>query len=808
MTIAGPKPDTASAIAFLQRWFPDSPWVLTSIIPDGKTDTRTFQPAQAADAARWIEERQGVQNQYFHVNPVRRDLNVKASKEDIARLAWLHVDIDPRAGEDHDQERERALKLLREYKLKPTVIVDSGGGFQGFWRLNPDPKLEINGVVTRAQELEAYNIQLERIFGADHCHNVDRIMRIPGTINVPTSRKLKKGRKATLATLVEWNDDCQYDIDQFTPAVRVQTKEPGLVGGQPKVRITGNVPAVGTDELKEWARQNGKVISDHTLALIATGQDPLDPGKYGSRSEALFKVCCDLVRAEVPEEMIFAVITGPNEIAASVREKRGWEAYAVRQIERAQEEAIDPHLRELNEKHAVIGDIGGKCRIISEVYDTVMERHRISKQSFEDFRNRYNNRRVQIGVDQQSGNPIFKPLGTWWTLHPARRQYDTIVFAPNKEVMNAYNLWRGFACDALPGDRHVSYLEHIRDNVCSGNLEHYNYVIGWMARAVQKPDCPGEVAVVLRGKRGTGKSKFAKVFGRLFGRHFLQVSDSKHLVGSFNAHLRDTVLLFGDEAFFAGDKKHEGVLKTLITEESLIIEGKGIDAEAAPNFTHTILASNEDWVVPAGLDERRFLMMEVGDGQKQNHDYFKRIDADLDNGGLENLLYLLMHYDLSTFEVRKVPQTKALQDQKLLSMGPEVHWMYEKIWDGRLLERDDTWRVRVLKDRVYTDYILEMDRRRVQYRLSRTNFSRFLQRCCPEGQLVAKQEMSDVPTVNEAGYEVMERKRAYVYYFPSLDVMRLHWDNHFGGPYDWPAWEGQQEALEAQGDEADNKPPF
>lgn len=132
MTIAGPKPDTASAIAFLQRWFPDSPWVLTSIIPDGKTDTRTFQPAQAADAARWIEERQGVQNQYFHVNPVRRDLNVKASKEDIARLAWLHVDIDPRAGEDHDQERERALKLLREYKLKPTVIVDSGGGFQGF----------------------------------------------------------------------------------------------------------------------------------------------------------------------------------------------------------------------------------------------------------------------------------------------------------------------------------------------------------------------------------------------------------------------------------------------------------------------------------------------------------------------------------------------------------------------------------------------------------------------------------------------------------------------------------------------------
>jgi hypothetical protein len=189
-----------------------------------------------------------------------------------------------------------------------------------------------------------------------------------------------------------------------------------------------------------------------------------------------------------------------------------------------------------------------------------------------------------------------------------------------------------------------------------------------MARAVQEPDSPGEVAVVLRGKRGTGKSFFAKVLGHLFGRHFLQVSDSKHLVGSFNAHLRDTVLLFGDEAFFAGDKKHESVLKTLITEESLIVEGKGVDAEAAANFTHLILASNDSWVVPAGLDERRFFVLEIGDGEKQNHRYFKAIKNDLESGGFENLLYFLLTYDLNDFEVRAVPQTEALIDQKAQSL--------------------------------------------------------------------------------------------------------------------------------------------
>jgi len=796
------KHDTKASIAFLQRWAPEGPWVLTAIIPDGKTETATFNATEYAKAAEWIERSQGLKNIYFHVNPTRRALDNKASKEDIARLAWLHIDIDPRAGEDFGEERERALKMLREFDPRPTAIVDSGGGFQGFWRLEPDERLEINGSVAKAQELEAYNIQLEKLFQADHCHNVDRIMRLPGTINVPNAKKLKKGRKPALAKLVEWHDG-QYTIDQFTPAVRVQTREPGLAGGQPRVKITGNVPDIGTAELGDWATENGKTISDHTMALIATGQDPVDPTKYQSRSEVLFRVCCDLVRAEVPDEMIFAVITGSNEIAASCRDKPNWESYALRQIERAKEEAIDPWLRRLNEKHAVIADIGGKCRIISEVMDPALKRTKISKQSFEDFRNRYRHIKVQVGINEQ-GKPILKAAGTFWVDHPQRRQYETIVFAPGQDMDDAYNLWRGFTCDSLPGVKHQSFLNHIRDNICSGNLEHYNYLIGWMARAVQHPDGPGEVAVVLRGKRGTGKSFFAKVLGQLFGRHFLQVSDSKHLVGSFNAHLRDTVLLFGDEAFFAGDRKHESVLKTLITEEHLVIEGKGVDAEAAPNFVHLVLASNEDWVVPAGLDERRFFVIEMGDGHKQDHAYFRAIRNDLDAGGLENLLNYLITYDLTPYEVRQVPQTSALQEQKIMSMAPEAQWLFEKLNDGRLLRRDSDWRVSVMKDALYQDYVDDLKDQGRNFRHSRTAFGKFLSRAFPEGYPICKQEVAEIPWTNEHGFEVSIKKRVYMYYFPTLAEVRAHWDRNFGGPFLWQTPELAQEELT----DADGKPPF
>jgi len=326
----------------------------------------------------------------------------------------------------------------------------------------------------------------------------------------------------------------------------------------------------------------------------------------------------------------------------------------------------------------------------------------------------------------------------------------------------------------------------VRSNIGGGNDGNYKYTVGWMARVGQHPDTPGEVAMVLRGKRGTGKSFFVKVLGALFGRHFLQVSDSKHLVGSFNSHLRDAVLLFGDEAFFAGDKKHESVLKTLITEEHLIVEGKGVDAEAAPNFVHLILASNDDWVVPAGLDERRFFAMDVLDGNRKDFAYFKGIKDELDNGGLENLLHFLMSYDLSTFEVREVPVTGALQEQKILSMSPETQWFFWKLWSGSTFAADGGWKGSVSKDQLYEDYIHEMQKQGRNFRAGRISFVKQFMRFFPKDSVSSRTEQIEVSVPDERGFQFTMKKRCPVFCVPTLDVVRRHWDLHLGGPYDWP----------------------
>jgi hypothetical protein len=156
-------------------------------------------------------------------------------------------------------------------------------------------------------------------------------------------------------------------------------------------------------------------------------------------------------------------------------------------------------------------------------------------------------------------------------------------------------------------------------------------------------------------------------FGQLFGAHFLHVSQPKHLVGAFNRHLQDCSVLFADEAFFAGDKEHGSVLKAIITEPTLMIEPKGVDAYSARNCIHLIMASNSSWVVPAGRDARRYFVLDVAATHMQDSAYFGEVARQMENGGAGALLHFLLSTDVSKFDVRIVPKTDALAEQKAIT---------------------------------------------------------------------------------------------------------------------------------------------
>ncbi|WFU64841.1 VapE domain-containing protein [Bradyrhizobium brasilense] len=334
--MSAPKPDFDAAIEFLQTVYPAGPWVLTAIRPDRKAiETRTFYPAQAKELEAWLRGYED-RNIYWSVNPPLHDLNKKAEREDIKEVAFLHVDIDPRAGEDLTAERARCKALLGP-KLPlgvptPTAIVFSGGGYQAFWKL--ETPIPVNGKLEFAEDAKRWNQQLEFQFGGDNCHNIDRIMRLPGTINIPDAKKRAKGRATELARLVEYNE-VAYPLSMFAQAPAAP-----LAAAAPAVELSGNVERLADiNELDKWN------VSDRVKVICVQGRHPDEP-KEGdnSRSAWVFDCVCNLVRCGVPDEVVFSVLLDPEfGISESIREKDGGaERYATRQIEQAKKQvALD-----------------------------------------------------------------------------------------------------------------------------------------------------------------------------------------------------------------------------------------------------------------------------------------------------------------------------------------------------------------------------------------------------------------------------------------------------------------------------------
>jgi Mesyanzhinovviridae DNA primase len=416
-------------------------------------------------------------------------------------------------------------------------------------------------------------------------------------------------------------------------------------------------------------------------------QDEIERPAVGDRSKALFAVIARMLEKGLDDRTIENIIRAhPNGIGEKYADRDDLDRDIARVREKtatpSQDDKITSLVSEMNREYAAVDD-NGKTVVVCRREDTELKRKYVVKASYPAFRDFHLNARTMV-TDAASGQVKWLANADIWLTNPQRQTYKGgLRFLPGVQDgrSDVYNLWTGWGVDPQAGDW-SKMKAHIKDILCSGIPEYFDYVMNWLARAVQKPSEAGEVALVLRGARGTGKGIFARAVGGLFGQHYLHLSHARHLTGNFNAHLRDACLVFADEAFYAGDKQHEGQLKRLVTEPTLMIEAKYANAVSVRNCLHLIVASNDDWVVPAGTDERRFLVLDVSSARQKDYEYFGSLEKELEDGGEAALLHELLHLDLSGFNVRDVPQTSGLLDQKLRSLRGFEAWWYEILADG------------------------------------------------------------------------------------------------------------------------------
>jgi hypothetical protein len=364
-------------------------------------------------------------------------------------------------------------------------------------------------------------------------------------------------------------------------------------------------------------------------------------------------------------------------------------------------------------------------------------------------------------------------------------------------VDDTLNLWQGFAVAARKpeGKSGVAgcrlFLDHGLNIICSGNAEYFDYLIKREAFIAQRRT-RSEVAVGIKTKQeGTGKGIWSRSLNHLYGAHAMQVTRPEHVVGKHNKHLETLLRLTADEALFAGDPRQRDALYGLITELTHTIEPKFVDAYSAPNFINIDILSNADHFLQVSGTARRFFALTASAERMGDHEYFRKILAQLSDGGYEALLYHLLHeVDISDFNVRAVPKTAALAEQQVASLSAEEKWWYGVLNRGELpLLRSD--KRSCPRDALHDEYVRRTQRVGHARRATETELGMFLSRVVPK----LKTERPRVTVTVRHGATEEQRPRIYV--FPALKECREAFAKNIGGAVAWddPDADWEEEPL-------------
>ena len=156
-------------------------------------------------------------------------------------------------------------------------------------------------------------------------------------------------------------------------------------------------------------------------------------------------------------------------------------------------------------------------------------------------------------------------------------------------------------------------------------------------------------------------NKLRKIIG---DNHYFQCNNLDQLTGSFNGIGEGKILINLDEAFWGKDKKKEGMLKNIITEETKFVNKKNKESYIIDDYCNYIISTNNDCFIPASEGGRRFFALDLDNEfsgvQNQNKkEYFKNIN-EAPSGAFAKYLF---QRDISKFNPREFKKTALLQEQ-------------------------------------------------------------------------------------------------------------------------------------------------
>ncbi|GHT53785.1 hypothetical protein FACS1894106_4920 [Spirochaetia bacterium] len=296
--------------------------------------------------------------------------------------------------------------------------------------------------------------------------------------------------------------------------------------------------------------------------------------------------------------------------------------------------------------------------------------------------------------DDSDLNPVYRSIEYRPDLKPGAN--------PVERIYNTYSDVRENAVDS--GVDIQPILDHFRNIWCDEDDVQYEYLLNWFAWKIQHPAEKPGTAIGLTSKPGLGKDIIVNnLLAGIYGKrqcHNTAVDDTER---RFNAHLAHTQWVVFNEGGYTHQKKGIGFLKALITNTETTIEKKGIDIESTtPTYCAIMFVTNEEWIIKIEQSDRRYTVLTPAD-KVPDSAYFDRL-ADTIEAGKWQFLYYMLHRDVTNFNPHKCIETKAKQEQRLISLSS-----FYQFWKHAIEGNVSDW-ITIRNKEKYVDYTDAVDK--------------------------------------------------------------------------------------------------
>ena len=233
-------------------------------------------------------------------------------------------------------------------------------------------------------------------------------------------------------------------------------------------------------------------------------------------------------------------------------------------------------------------------------------------------------RPIKSGINDGDGEAPFYAV---WSTDISHRYYSRCDFMPyNKTPVSdasIYNLFEGFNPDiygpVVTDKARVKlitpYLDLVQE-LCGGNDEHAMYFHKYIAQIFQYPDHRPPIAIIFKGKQGTGKNMVLDAIGNMLDdKHYITSSRPTDFFGEYAEGYYRKLLVNLNEAEGKDTFEFEGKMKSFITEDTLTMNAKYMRPVVIKNHARTIITTNKANPIPIDTKsvDRRYVVFQTTD---------------------------------------------------------------------------------------------------------------------------------------------------------------------------------------------------